>query len=440
MALADSESEALLNCPLEHFLHYANAMMDLRASELPDDLHQWARSSHSRASLFRPQQNLTCVVFEARHRQVTAHLVVSQPAAYAQWGACRRKRLTSSENVFCSDFSCVNLRRANNCYIPLEASADDEAVWHIQKADEACKDAGYQNMLSSKSPATTAEATERRKREAKRQQTNAEAAQGPNDIRKLQFVSYLTLPVSDKTHIKLLSASTTEHGLDITKWTLFSNAFAGEEYATCVPFRALFQDRQLVVMRHEERSQRRRHWHGEIYRERKSNSRKELLTNRTARTRIDIQKRLPAFQPSYHPHPTKWYGPSQTTCFTTTDTDISSEGTRSIWSQEAKEEVVQGQGESSKSRTIHQPEYTASRSVKDKAQHAVILDKATSDRLQKEVQSYRLVTVATLVDRLKINGSLARRSLADLEEQGQIKKVVSHSKCLVYTRAVGGTD
>ncbi|CAD0106179.1 unnamed protein product, partial [Aureobasidium uvarum] len=78
--------------------------------------------------------------------------------------------------------------------------------------------------------------------------------------------------------------------------------------------------------------------------------------------------------------------------------------------------------------------------VKDKAQHAVILDKATSDRLQKEVQSYRLVTVATLVDRLKINGSLARRSLAELEEQGQIKKVVSHSKCLVYTRAVGGTD
>ncbi|CAD0038294.1 unnamed protein product, partial [Aureobasidium pullulans] len=78
--------------------------------------------------------------------------------------------------------------------------------------------------------------------------------------------------------------------------------------------------------------------------------------------------------------------------------------------------------------------------VKDKAQHAVILDKATSDRLQKEVQSYRLVTVATLVDRLKINGSLARRSLAELEEQGQIKKVISHSKCLVYTRAVGGTD
>jgi hypothetical protein len=33
-----------------------------------------------------------------------------------------------------------------------------------------------------------------------------------------------------------------------------------------------------------------------------------------------------------------------------------------------------------------------------------VLDKATNDKLQKDVQSYRLITVATLVDRLKING------------------------------------
>ncbi|KAL1302818.1 hypothetical protein AAFC00_003155 [Neodothiora populina] len=78
--------------------------------------------------------------------------------------------------------------------------------------------------------------------------------------------------------------------------------------------------------------------------------------------------------------------------------------------------------------------------VKDKAQHAVVLDKQTNDKLQKDVQSYRLVTVATLVDRLKINGSLARRALADLEEKGQIRKVVAHSKCTIYTRAVGGSD
>jgi small subunit ribosomal protein S25e len=71
--------------------------------------------------------------------------------------------------------------------------------------------------------------------------------------------------------------------------------------------------------------------------------------------------------------------------------------------------------------------------VKDKANHAVVLDKTTSEKLYKDVQSYRLITVATLVDRLKINGSLARQALSDLEEKGQIKKVVGHSKMNIYS-------
>lgn len=78
--------------------------------------------------------------------------------------------------------------------------------------------------------------------------------------------------------------------------------------------------------------------------------------------------------------------------------------------------------------------------VKDKAQHAVILDKTTSDKLNKDVQAYRLITVAVLVDRLKINGSLARRALTDLEARGVIKKVVGHSKLNIYTRAVAAAE
>jgi small subunit ribosomal protein S25e len=74
-----------------------------------------------------------------------------------------------------------------------------------------------------------------------------------------------------------------------------------------------------------------------------------------------------------------------------------------------------------------------SATVKDKAQHAVVLDKQTSDKLNKDVQSYRLITVATLVDRLKINGSLARQALNDLEEKGTIRKVVGHSKLSIYS-------
>ncbi|KAF8476145.1 S25 ribosomal protein-domain-containing protein [Kalaharituber pfeilii] len=78
--------------------------------------------------------------------------------------------------------------------------------------------------------------------------------------------------------------------------------------------------------------------------------------------------------------------------------------------------------------------------VKDKANHAVILDKTTQDKLNKDVQTYRLITTAVLVDRLKINGSLARKALQDLEEKGVIKKVVGHSKLSIYTRAVAAAE
>jgi len=78
--------------------------------------------------------------------------------------------------------------------------------------------------------------------------------------------------------------------------------------------------------------------------------------------------------------------------------------------------------------------------VKDKAQHAVVMDKNIQDRLNKDVLTYRLITTAVLVDRLKINGSLARQALADLEERGVIKKVVRHSKLSIYTRAVAAAD
>ncbi|CCX32880.1 putative 40S ribosomal protein S20 [Pyronema domesticum] len=78
--------------------------------------------------------------------------------------------------------------------------------------------------------------------------------------------------------------------------------------------------------------------------------------------------------------------------------------------------------------------------VKDKAQHAVAMDKNIQERLNKDVLTYRLITTAVLVDRLKINGSLARRALADLEAQGVIKKVIGHSKLNIYTRDVAAAE
>lgn len=166
--------------------------------------------------------------------------------------------------------------------------------------------------------------------------------------------------------------------------------------------------------------------------------------------------------------------PPPTPSTITTTQQISQDGPRCIRREEAEEEVVQGQGyvhtfigfNGCESRVLaddddddasmsspHQAHTTLSSrtlswvqnlrtldansgstsTVKDKAQHAVILDKNTSEKLYKDVQSYRLVTVATLVDRLKINGSLARKCLKDLEEKGQIKAVVTHSKMRIYS-------
>jgi small subunit ribosomal protein S25e len=42
-----------------------------------------------------------------------------------------------------------------------------------------------------------------------------------------------------------------------------------------------------------------------------------------------------------------------------------------------------------------------------------------------------------LSDRLRINGSLARAAIRELESKGMIKPIVKHSAQLIYTRATG---
>ncbi|KAJ7895945.1 ribosomal protein S25 [Mycena olivaceomarginata] len=78
--------------------------------------------------------------------------------------------------------------------------------------------------------------------------------------------------------------------------------------------------------------------------------------------------------------------------------------------------------------------------VKDKAQHAVTLDKATFDRIMKEVPTFRFISQSILIERLKVNGSLARVAIRHLEKDGQIKRIVHHSSQLVYTRVTTASD
>ena len=46
----------------------------------------------------------------------------------------------------------------------------------------------------------------------------------------------------------------------------------------------------------------------------------------------------------------------------------------------------------------------------------------------------KLITPSALVERLKINGSLARAALKELKEKGLIKPVSLHHSQIIYTR------
>jgi small subunit ribosomal protein S25e len=58
----------------------------------------------------------------------------------------------------------------------------------------------------------------------------------------------------------------------------------------------------------------------------------------------------------------------------------------------------------------------------------------------KEVPTYKIISQSVLIDRMKVNGSLARRAIAHLEKEGLIKRVVHHHAQLVYTRATTGKE
>ena len=57
--------------------------------------------------------------------------------------------------------------------------------------------------------------------------------------------------------------------------------------------------------------------------------------------------------------------------------------------------------------------------VRDKLNNLVLFDKATYDKLYKEVPAYKLITPSVVSERLKIRGSLARRALAELHSKSE---------------------
>uniref|UniRef100_K3YLR6 40S ribosomal protein S25 n=1 Tax=Setaria italica TaxID=4555 RepID=K3YLR6_SETIT len=72
---------------------------------------------------------------------------------------------------------------------------------------------------------------------------------------------------------------------------------------------------------------------------------------------------------------------------------------------------------------------------KEKVNNSVLFDQATYDKLLTEAPKYKQITPSVLSERLRINGSLARRAIKDLMARGLIRMVAQHSSQQIYTRA-----
>merc|ERR1712190_130065 len=78
--------------------------------------------------------------------------------------------------------------------------------------------------------------------------------------------------------------------------------------------------------------------------------------------------------------------------------------------------------------------------VRDKLNNLILFDKATYDKLYKEVPSYKLITPSVVSERLKVRGSLAKQALRELHSKGVIRLISKHSSQMIYTRATKVAD
>merc|ERR1712205_200847 len=78
--------------------------------------------------------------------------------------------------------------------------------------------------------------------------------------------------------------------------------------------------------------------------------------------------------------------------------------------------------------------------VREKLNNLVVFDQQTYDRMLTEVKNFKLVTPSAISERLKVNGSLARRAIQKLLEAGLIRPVETHSRQQIYTRNTGDDD
>jgi small subunit ribosomal protein S25e len=77
---------------------------------------------------------------------------------------------------------------------------------------------------------------------------------------------------------------------------------------------------------------------------------------------------------------------------------------------------------------------------RDKVDNKVLFTKEQFEKLESEVPKMKLITVSSVVEKLKISGGLARRALNQLAEDGAIRPVCVTRSQRIYTRNIGEGD
>ena len=73
--------------------------------------------------------------------------------------------------------------------------------------------------------------------------------------------------------------------------------------------------------------------------------------------------------------------------------------------------------------------------VKEKLQNLVLFDKISYERCLNDIPKQKLITPSIISEKLKVNGSLARKAVKELISKNLIRPVLTHSSQTIYTRA-----
>merc|ERR1719298_168167 len=73
--------------------------------------------------------------------------------------------------------------------------------------------------------------------------------------------------------------------------------------------------------------------------------------------------------------------------------------------------------------------------VKEKLSNLVLFDKTSYEKMLTDIPKQRLITPSIISEKLKVNGSLARKAVRELLSKELIRPIMTHKHQSIYTRA-----